>query len=341
MTTTAEHRAVEQESGASGTWWPLIATVFLVGIGLVSLADSLTGEASERDFPVFPEQMGHAPVIVIAPGAEQLLAELPSLERVTLLPAWERLPEIGEPFYVITSQSELPRLPDGWQPVDQSEELGWRITLVNPPEHSVQAHSYDVSEHLSEANIFYQPEDGPTAHCDRWILRRWECGLESWHWIGVTEVVMQDRNRRCIWAHPATGYDLVIQFSNVPLGTQLAGRYGLSDTVIDYTDLPPVQFEARVGSASRSYTVGSRRGFHSYQLAPDPTDTGPVDVEFIISAEHDGLRHFCFTAVMQDINDGTQPPGQPMEMPSEAVQPIEVEFVPVPLERENREGSGP
>lgn len=324
-----------------GTLWPLIATVFLVGIGLVSLADTLTGAVPERNFPVFTEEMSHSPVIVIAPGAEQLLAELPSLERVTLHPSWERLPEIGEPFYVITSLGELPRLPDGWQHESEIEEEGWRITLINPPGLSVQAHSYDVSEHLSEANIFYQPEEGPTAHCDRWILRRWECGLESWHWVGVTDVVMQNRDRRCIWAHPATGHDLVIQFSDVPLGTQLAGRYGLSDTVIDYTDLPPVQFEARVGTASRSFSVGSRRGFHSYQLTPESTDTGPVDVEFVISAEHDGLRHFCFTAVMQDIDTVAQPAVSPVETPAEAVQPLEGEILPVPLERETREGSGP
>jgi hypothetical protein len=137
---------------------------------------------------------------------------------------------------------------------------------------------------------------------------------------------------------------LVIQFSDVPRGTRIMGRFGLTDAAVAVPDGAPVSLTIRAGQSERQVVAENQRGFNSYQLRLESAADDPVDVEFVITAAEDGRRHFCFNGGMQGIGarqrqnaqrsddppERSEPPEETQEGTGSVVRPIGFDLRPAP-----------
>ncbi|MBN1945515.1 MAG: hypothetical protein JW797_07550 [Bradymonadales bacterium] len=288
-------------------WW-LLALAFLVGTAAVSLIELVLADVGIQEEIPIPAEMGEGHLVIVAPGQEHLLLAKSLPESFSFHPSWERLPAREEGYQVLLPRHlSIPRLPEGWSERFRQELAGWQWVAVGPtsPVQRRDADEVDLAQELGRARVFFRGPDGQQIPCDRWRFGRWGCGLEEWLWVGPTQLDMRGVNRSCIWAHPRAGYELVIQFSRVPSGSRLSGRYGLSDSAVAVADGADVGFEVRVGQVERQFVAENRQGFFPYQVPLDGVGEGPIDIEFVVTAENDGRRHFCFSGAIQRRNTGS------------------------------------
>jgi len=304
----------------------VVAATFLVGVGLVSLADALDTSSQPAPMAEAPEQVAGHRVLVVAPGHEESVTGIVGTTNVDLHPEWEPLPALGRPYWVAVGRgADLPRLPEGWTsaPPVETDVFSWVAVMPSEPVRSRER--YDFVDSLEHADVRFIDSLGTHHPCTTWRFGRWTCGLEDWLWIGESEQPFREVPQRCIWAHPRVDSQLVIRFADVPVGSRVSGRYGIADSGADMPDGAPVELRVDVDDASRLFTAQNRRGLYSYRLIPEANPGETVDVTFTISADHVGRRHFCFTGGMQDL--GSEPsrsrrrfePGEDVQRPDPAL----------------------
>ena len=288
-----------RESKGERTVWSAFAAAFLVGVGLVSLIDVFTGETANQTPVDIPVEVTGSDVLVVAPGAEHRLLPL-AQHRFQLLPAWENLPSSRAPYWVgLPDGMELPRVPDGWSAAELHRRGQWDWVFVSPDQPVSTPERFELTDNVGSAEISFRWPDGRTHPCDQWRFGSWGCGLEDWLWVGPTEQFFRGQPRECIWAHPTDGAELVIRFTDVPNGSRLAGRYGIADSGADMEDGAPVSMVVRAGEEERRVVAQNRHGMFSYHLAlSSEPGVDTIDIEFIISSEPAGRRHFCFTGAV-------------------------------------------
>ena len=317
------------ESKGERAVWSAFAAAFLIGVGLVSLIDVFTGENAEQTPIAIPVEANGSDLFVIAPGAEHRLLPLAD-HRFQLLPPWQDLPTYRAPYWVgFPNGMDLPRLPDGWTATAPDRRGQWEWVLVSPEQPINTPDRYELVDHLGGAEIFFRWPDGRTNPCDQWRFGSWGCGLDDWLWVGVTEQFFRGQPRECIWAHPTDGADLVIRFTDVPVGNRVAGRFGIADPGVAMEDGAPVSMVVRAAGEERSFMAQNRQGMFSYHLAlsPEP-DADTMNVEFVVSTEQAGRRHFCFNGAIVGSGQNRRRTGATEEQaPREGTGGLE----PVPL----------
>jgi hypothetical protein len=124
------------------------------------------------------------------------------------------------------------------------------------------------------------------------------CNGPEAHFVGVT--VVEDnawRGRRCIWAEPTDGAELVIRYHDVPLGASLRG-YGTLPWWLE-RELRGAPVEMRLvvaGDDLGTYVHRDGEGWRMFE-APLGKHAGThADVEFRISSKRSHDRQFCFQA---------------------------------------------
>jgi hypothetical protein len=307
------------------TVWPVLAVTFLLGIGLVSLLDILTGNDGEAPALEMPETSSGVTTVWVAPGAEHLLSGLDAPERVRLHMPWQPLPALAQNYLLVLRDStDHPRLPDGWIASNEVSREHWRFVEIETVEERPESDRFDLMARLDWAEVYFEAEDGSVLPCSQWRFGRWTCGLEEWLWVGQTQVVIRGQERQCIWAHPKVQYDLVIRFPQLEIGRRLSGRYGMSDEAAESPEGGDVDFTVRVGDQIRELSAQNRRGFYSYQVVTEDLDGQRAEVEFRVSAGYDGRRHFCFTASILGVGEESA-----LEAPDPAEAPIHP-LIPAP-----------
>lgn len=316
--------------------WPLLAALLLLGIALVSLIDILTHGAATQESVSLPPELEGSTIVLVAPGAEHIVGQFERPAQVRVQPTWEPLPELGDGYVVaLAGWAELPRLPDNWYVVSEREAGEWRLIELRTDTPAIAPGRFDLIDHLDRAEVQFRGRDGTVVNCDDWRFGRWSCGLETWLWVGPFEQLVAGRMRRCIWAHPKEGYDLVIRFPGVPHGRWLAGNYGLSDSAVETPNGAPIQFVIRIGESGRpgaqerQLVAQNRRGFPDYHLVLEEGEE-PLDIEFVVSAAQDGRRHFCFTGVVHGAA-GSAPATEEIQSPAGSDRPPRGPRLPGPL----------
>jgi hypothetical protein len=283
-----------------GAVWPVVAVTLLLGIGLVSLFNAFTSGQSTPPPLVIPADMSQTPMLLVAPGAEAVLAQLEQPERLQVHPPDQPLPELAARYLAILPEGEaLPRLPEGYVSEGPRTVGGWDLYWVVAPNQSDESPRYDLRNHIRDAEVYFRDTAGNRTPCDRWRFGRWTCGIAPWLWVGPTEQLIRGQPRECIWAHPWVDHELVVAFRNVPTGNRLSGRYALADGAADIPDGAPVTFSVRTLGQAHDFVAANERGLRSYQVnLRDAQGAETFDVEFAVNATADGVRHFCFTAVV-------------------------------------------
>lgn len=127
---------------------------------------------------------------------------------------------------------------------------------------------------------------------------RFACPNAEHLFAGVTVIDDQDyRPRRCIWSHPPDGSDLVIRYSNVPLGQVIRGYGGLSWFLMRDGVGTPIDLEIRIGEDRLGVIRHQdQEGWSRFEVSTGRHQGTRADVEFRIRSQNSFERHFCFQA---------------------------------------------
>ncbi|MCG3172338.1 MAG: hypothetical protein GMKNLPBB_00488 [Myxococcota bacterium] len=164
------------------------------------------------------------------------------------------------------------------------------ITYALPPPLRV---TMDLVDQADKADVWMETPRGKV-DCRRWGVRHGCSGSESWNYVGPTSLNIDEKPRRCLWAHPVTGETKVVQWKNVEMGSRLLGYAGLSRTAVTMGGMPVQLTVESDGEKIASVTV-----LNESRIFPFDVDTGKLlgkraTLTFRVTTPHDGGRHFCF-----------------------------------------------
>ncbi|HWO94295.1 MAG TPA: hypothetical protein VNL92_05980 [Dehalococcoidia bacterium] len=127
---------------------------------------------------------------------------------------------------------------------------------------------------------------------------RWDCtqsGRFPWRWVGPQFMQIGGRARSCIYAHPTTRARLRIAFPPATLGSRLLIGHGLSDAVAGRGASVTLGVSV-AGEPISSLEHGQERGWRADSVDTSRWRGRSERVEFTVTTDNDGARHFCFTA---------------------------------------------
>jgi hypothetical protein len=150
---------------------------------------------------------------------------------------------------------------------------------------------FELGDHLATARARIRAPGGDV-ECARGAGRLLCGGL----WVGSKQVKVGIVERPCIWAPPPDAGTLEIVFPEVPLGSSLAGRHGLSDFAATQTpEGTAVKLRVAVerGPSAR-FVAPNEVGWRPWRLDTAPLSGQRRDVTFEVSSESSSRRHYCF-----------------------------------------------
>lgn len=175
---------------------------------------------------------------------------------------------------------------------------------VYEPEGGAEPLLFDLFDQYRSAKMWIErPPGTKSSTCDR---PRAEGGLScpgeaDWLYLAPRTLRVAGASADCVWAHPTTGGLVVIELpaEQVPPGRRLnlMLEAALDDSAVG-GDGVPVENLVRQGDRDLGkVTVPNRSGWFrgSFQLTPGE----PVQIR--ISAVHDGRRHHCIRARIQEL----------------------------------------
>jgi hypothetical protein len=145
-------------------------------------------------------------------------------------------------------------------------------------------------------------------------------GQPGWvHAARVSHIIEGD-SRRCVWAHPIAGKELVIEIPAIPVppGHELELTFGaaLSDSAVRQApNGAPIQHRIRQASRTRSVlTVPNRKGWREQTVRLQ----GGLPIVWTITTGADGARHQCVDGLVRIVPAPSKTDG---EKPKERVLP--------------------
>jgi hypothetical protein len=107
--------------------------------------------------------------------------------------------------------------------------------------------------------------------------------------------------RKCVWAHPMTNKTLLVSFPGFGYGGSLSGMYGLVDSsedILSAVDSPgTVTFSVLSDGKKVFEDKITHAGYHEFNVALGAT---PTKLEFLVFANDNSGRHFCFDGWVSD-----------------------------------------
>lgn len=128
---------------------------------------------------------------------------------------------------------------------------------------------------------------------------RFVCGPDGFFDVSVTVIADQGfLPRRCIFAHPSRTGDLVLRFSDVPLGDAIVGHSGMYWVIERSLANAPVELEVRIdGEIVGNAWHHDGQGFAPFSIPLGKfARTEKKDVELRVRSPNYVHRHFCFEA---------------------------------------------
>lgn len=180
-------------------------------------------------------------------------------------------------------------------PTDSNAGVRIGALWVEPFDAPGPSMRWQLSDSLDGAQVAVGSE-----RCPRRADGRFQCRRGDWNHVRAGWHEVEERPFRCVWAHPVTGAPLRIAIPDVPTGT-LHGRAAFVGLSAQRSNVP-VHLEARRrGHVVGRWTFESRTGIQPFQSESVPTlavadaDTD-VGLEWVITSQDAGARHFCFDA---------------------------------------------
>lgn len=198
----------------------------------------------------------------------------------------------GAPYYSRQAVPAGRKVPSNFAGLQQQSisrpGLGQRKSLLP---------SIPLDLRLARVSLKPHSPGGQTVHCKVYGNQRWKCaGQPDWIYFGWTDLPLGGTMRRCFWAHPKTGYTLTARFEKILMQSALIGHYGIADKAA-VGGAPPVTLRIKVGDRlAGTYTRPDKPGWIPYAVNTRALAGKKTDVTFLVNADHDGRRHFCFTA---------------------------------------------
>lgn len=187
----------------------------------------------------------------------------------------------------------------------QTVAVGARLELrVYEPTGGAEPLVFDLFEQYRLARMWIERPPGTrTALCDR---PRPEGGLScpgepDWLYLAPRTLRVSGASADCVWAHPTTGGVVVIELplESVPEGRRLSLvlEGALDDSAVGGDGVPVENAVVQGGRELGRVVVPNRTGWYrgSFELAPG----APVEIR--ITAAHDGRRHHCLRAKIQEL----------------------------------------
>jgi hypothetical protein len=150
---------------------------------------------------------------------------------------------------------------------------------------------FDLRSELEQAAVQFRSQS-EALRCDR---RRpdggWSCpGRPDWNHVAPTTITVSGSDWPCVWAHPATGHDLVIDLGPRALADRVELEAAMRDDAVAGPYGASVNIRLEVdGAGSRRLAVPNRRGIVSTTVRTKPGRV--AGVRAIITTPNDGRRH--------------------------------------------------
>jgi len=225
-----------------------------LAVPLVGLAELGLSQYFSRRFPRLEEwraltaevraRKKDGDLIVIAPEWAEPVARTAFSDALLPIADVARPDEAGYARALeIAALGEQNPLVRSW-PVTQEVQVG-KFSLRTRTNPSFQPALYVLTDHAfpAELSVSERGQSGESSPCrygtrppssqsgllarPAFPRQRFSCGPAEGNFVGTTIIEDQhDRARRCLWANPAPGGLLTLNFENVPIGTQLDGYIG-------------------------------------------------------------------------------------------------------------------
>lgn len=145
---------------------------------------------------------------------------------------------------------------------------------------------WTASEALARASI----RVGKLACNQRLAAGRGCASLPDWMRVTEEKVVIANKSRHCLWAHPPSGkQNLEIDFGTIPKG-QLLLQHGLSDQASKSDNRSPVELRVHSAEGERLFRAENHGGYRAEKVKVSGR------LRLTIRAQKDGMRHYCFEA---------------------------------------------
>jgi len=160
---------------------------------------------------------------------------------------------------------------------------------------------FDLHENLPDAEVFYQRDKKKTP-CQGWIRKdsRFTCSNADWQNVGWMTQEIGDAVRKTIWSHPVTNTEVHIKYRNVGADKKVVLFTGLTlYGAADDTGLP-VHVDIKVdGKKIGRATQENKTGWHRHEFSLKKVAGNLHDIEFVVTTERDGRRHFSFNGYVK------------------------------------------
>jgi hypothetical protein len=198
-----------------------------------------------------------------------------------------------------------------WRVVDEQRQGKFRIRVLENPAPVLVL--YDFVDHVSDASVAderggqknpcpWNPNAYRSAgglHGDpAFPAQRFDCHGGPERFVGVTVVEDEQwRGRRCLWAEPPQGGELVIEFNDVPIGKVVRGYGTLPWWIERELRGTPVEMTVSVaGQALGTYVHKDGDGWKPFEFATGAHAGTRGSVEFRVRSAQANGRQFCFQA---------------------------------------------
>jgi hypothetical protein len=254
-------------------------------------------------------------LIVIAPEWAEPLARTAFSDSLMPIADLARPDEAGYPRAIeIAALGNVNPLLAAW-PVTAEKSVG-KFALRTRKNPGFNPPLYVLTEHVAppELSAFELSERGDMKPC-RYGTRptssgsgllapaavprqRFSCGPSEADFVGTT--IIEDQNyrpRRCLWANPAPGGLLTLNFGNVPLGAELYGYIGFSFFRFRDHGWPPVTVSFAIdGAPLGKHAHLPESGWQPFRFSTAQFRGSTHEVRIELSGTHSRELELCFYA---------------------------------------------
>lgn len=125
---------------------------------------------------------------------------------------------------------------------------------------------------------------------------RWQCGKDSWSYVGPASATLNGKTQRVVWAHPKSKTVLHALFDIPQEASKLILNTALLETAYRSDNTSPVEVEVLIdGKEVLKYTNKSESRVYMNSV---PTGQGSKQIELRFFTDNDGQRHFVFNGYM-------------------------------------------
>ncbi|GAB4296463.1 MAG: hypothetical protein Kow0090_11560 [Myxococcota bacterium] len=160
---------------------------------------------------------------------------------------------------------------------------------------------YDFYERFTESAGYVIDAKGERQECRKRSDEGLQCGEKRWMEIERRWAQVNNDPHRCIWAHPQSEKAVYVSWENIPNGQRLTVHAGLTSQAVRKGGAP-VKIDVEIDELEMGgMEIPNEDGWFRLDIGvPGTPSEQSHRVVFKITAPHDGMRHFCFDALLRN-----------------------------------------